>query len=76
VSNSTSGLPVITFDVNKTRKALCFHVQEFSDINHTESVNKNKTICSRVSKDVKFNYVSIVCYNTEYSQMRSTNKLT
>jgi hypothetical protein len=76
VSDSTSSLSVIAFDIDKARKALCFHVQEFSDINRTKSVNKNKTICSRVSEDVKFNCVFIVCYSTGYSQMRSTNKLT
>jgi hypothetical protein len=76
MSDSTSSLSVIAFDINKARKALCFHVQEFSNINRTKNVNKNKTICSRVSKDVKFNYVSIVCYSTEYSQIQSINKLT
>jgi hypothetical protein len=76
VSNSTSSLPVIAFDIDKARKALCFHVQEFSNINCIKSVNKNKTICSRVSKSVKFNCVSIVCYNTKYSQIQATNKLT
>jgi hypothetical protein len=76
VSNSTSSLSVIAFDINKTRKALCFHVQEFSDINRVKSVNKNKTICSRVSKSVEFNYVFIVCYNIRYSQIQATNKLT
>jgi hypothetical protein len=76
VSNSTSGLSVITFDVNKARKALCFHVQEFSDINCIKSVNKNKTICFKVSKNVKFNCVSIMCYSTRYSQIQSINKLT
>jgi hypothetical protein len=69
MSNSTSGLSVITFNVNKTRKALCFYVQEFSNINCIKSVNKNKTICSRVSKSVEFNYVSIMCYSTGYSQI-------
>jgi hypothetical protein len=76
VSNSTFGLSVITFNVNKARKALCFHVQEFSDINRIKSINKNKTICFKVSKGVEFNYVSIVRYNTEYSQIQSINKLT
>jgi hypothetical protein len=76
VSNSTSGLLVIAFDINKARKALCFHVQEFSDINYIKSVNKNKTICFRVSKNVKFNCISIVCYSTKHSQIQSTNKLT
>jgi hypothetical protein len=76
VSNNTFSLFVIAFDINKTRKALCFHVQEFSDINYIKSINKNKTICSKVSKNVKFNYVSIVCYNTKYSQIRFINKLT
>jgi hypothetical protein len=76
VSNSTFSLSVIAFDINKARKALCFYVQEFSDINCVKSVNKNKTICSKVSKSVEFNYVFIVCYNTGYSQIRATNKLT
>jgi penicillin-binding protein-related factor A (putative recombinase) len=76
VSNSTSSLFVIAFNIDKARKALCFYVQEFSDINYIESVNKNKTICFRVSKSVEFNYVFIVCYNTGYSQIQSTNKLT
>jgi hypothetical protein len=76
VSNSTSSLPVIAFDINKARKALCFHVQEFSDINCVKSVNKNKTICFRVSKSVEFNCVFIMCYSTRYSQIQATNKLT
>jgi hypothetical protein len=67
VSNSTSSLPVIAFNIDRARKALCFHVQEFNDINRAKSVNKNKTICFRVSKGVEFNYVSIVCYSIEYS---------
>jgi hypothetical protein len=67
MSNSTSSLSVIAFDINKAKKALCFHVQEFSDINRIKSVNKNKTICSRVSKNIEFNCVFIVCYSTEYS---------
>jgi penicillin-binding protein-related factor A (putative recombinase) len=76
MSNSTSSLSVIGFNINKTRKALCFYVQEFSDINYIKNVNKNKTICFRVSKNVEFNYVFIVCYSIEYSQIRFTNKLT
>jgi hypothetical protein len=67
MSDSTSGLSVIAFNVNKARKALCFYVQEFSDINYIKSVNKNKTICSKVNKSVKFNCVFIVYYSTEYS---------
>jgi hypothetical protein len=76
VSDSTFSLFVIAFNINKARKALCFYVQEFSNINCIKSVNKNKTICFRVSKSVKFNYIFIVCYSTEYSQIRSINKLT
>jgi hypothetical protein len=76
MSNSTSSLSVITFNIDKARKALCFHVQEFSNINRVESVNKNKTICSRVSKGIEFNCVFIVCYSTGYSQIQATNKLT
>jgi hypothetical protein len=76
MSSSTSGLPIIAFNIDKARKALCFYVQEFSDINCTESINKNKTICFKVSKGIEFNYVSIMCYNTRYSQIQSTNKLT
>jgi hypothetical protein len=76
MSNNTSDLFIITFNVNKARKALCFYVQEFSDINYIESVNKNKTICFKVSKDVKFNCVFIMCYSIGYNQIRFTNKLT
>jgi hypothetical protein len=76
VSNSTFSLSVIAFNIDRTRKVLCFHVQEFSDINCVKSVNKNKTICFKVSKDVEFNCVFIMCYNTGYSQIQATNKLT
>jgi hypothetical protein len=76
MSDSTSGLPIITFNINRAREALCFHVQEFSDINRVKSVNKNKTICFRVNKSVEFNCIFIMCYNTEYSQIQATNKLT
>jgi penicillin-binding protein-related factor A (putative recombinase) len=67
MSNSTSGLSVIAFDIDKAKKALCFHVQEFNNINYVESVNKNKTICFRVSKSVKFNCIFIVCYSIRHS---------
>jgi hypothetical protein len=76
MSNNTFSLSVIAFNINKARKALCFYVQEFSNINYIKNVNKNKTICSRVSKNVEFNYVFIMCYSTKYSQIQSTNKLT
>jgi hypothetical protein len=76
MSNSTFSLLVIAFDIDKARKALCFHIQEFSNINCVKSVNENKTIYSRVSKGVEFNYVSIMYYSTGYSQIRATNKLT
>jgi penicillin-binding protein-related factor A (putative recombinase) len=76
MSNNTFSLPVIAFNINKTKKTLCFHVQEFNNINYVKSVNKNKTICFKVSKDVKFNYVFIVCYNIKYSQIQAINKLT
>jgi hypothetical protein len=76
VSNNTSGLPIIAFDINKARKALCFYVQEFNNINYAESINKNKTICFKVSKGIEFNYIFIMCYNIRHSQIRSTNKLT
>jgi penicillin-binding protein-related factor A (putative recombinase) len=76
VSNNTFSLFVIVFNIDKTKKALCFYVQKFSDINHVKSVNKNKTICFKVNKSVKFNCVFIVYYNTEYSQIQAINKLT
>jgi hypothetical protein len=44
-----------------------FYIQEFSNINYIESVNKNKTICFKVSKGVMFNYLFIVCYSIRYS---------
>jgi hypothetical protein len=67
MSNSTFSLFIIVFNINKAKKALCFYVQEFSDINRVKNVNKNKTICFKVSKNVKFNYIFIVCYNIRYS---------